>query len=188
MRWCCRAYEAGARRQADRSPKRRKMIHNETNPYNARRLVQWHDRQAVVANPPPLPDLAKRRWTASTACPTRAGRIRSYTEPIPAFDDDQGFGHDHARLLRRLHVLLDHRAPRPDHPVAQQRIGAERNRNDDGRSGLQRRRSAISADRPPTCIRCTAQRRKSKRFAGGNRACIPRSASCWAPIMARWSS
>src|SRR5271166_493898 len=32
-----------------------KMIHNETNPYNARRLVQWHDRQAVVANPPALP-------------------------------------------------------------------------------------------------------------------------------------
>src|SRR4051794_39895420 len=30
-----------------------KMIHNETNPYNPRRLVQWHDRQAVVANPPP---------------------------------------------------------------------------------------------------------------------------------------
>src|SRR5579859_8077337 len=32
-----------------------KMIHQETNPLNARRLVQYHDRQAIVCNPPPLP-------------------------------------------------------------------------------------------------------------------------------------
>ena len=35
-----------------------RIIHNETNPYNAKRLVQWHDRQAVVANPPRVSDLA----------------------------------------------------------------------------------------------------------------------------------
>ncbi len=32
-----------------------KIIHQETNPLNAKRLVQFHDRQAVVANPPALP-------------------------------------------------------------------------------------------------------------------------------------
>ena len=32
-----------------------KVIHQETNPLNARRLVQYHDRQAVVCNPPALP-------------------------------------------------------------------------------------------------------------------------------------
>jgi uncharacterized radical SAM protein YgiQ len=32
-----------------------KIIHQETNPINARTLVQFHDRQAVVCNPPPLP-------------------------------------------------------------------------------------------------------------------------------------
>jgi uncharacterized radical SAM protein YgiQ len=32
-----------------------KIIHQETNPLNARPLVQFHDRQAVVCNPPPLP-------------------------------------------------------------------------------------------------------------------------------------
>jgi uncharacterized radical SAM protein YgiQ len=32
-----------------------KVIHQETNPLNARTLVQFHDRQAVVCNPPPLP-------------------------------------------------------------------------------------------------------------------------------------
>ena len=37
------------------SPAATKIIHQETNPLNARRLVQFHDRQAVVCNPPPLP-------------------------------------------------------------------------------------------------------------------------------------
>ena len=32
-----------------------RLIHLETNPYNAKALVQWHDRQAVVCNPPRLP-------------------------------------------------------------------------------------------------------------------------------------
>ena len=32
-----------------------KTIHQETNPLNAKTLVQYHDRQAVVANPPALP-------------------------------------------------------------------------------------------------------------------------------------
>jgi uncharacterized radical SAM protein YgiQ len=32
-----------------------RIIHQETNPLNARRLFQYHDRQAVVCNPPALP-------------------------------------------------------------------------------------------------------------------------------------
>ncbi|MCA1685509.1 MAG: YgiQ family radical SAM protein, partial [Planctomycetia bacterium] len=32
-----------------------RTIHQETNPLNARRLVQYHDKQAVVVNPPALP-------------------------------------------------------------------------------------------------------------------------------------
>lgn len=32
-----------------------KIAHNETNPHNARRLVQYHERECVVANPPALP-------------------------------------------------------------------------------------------------------------------------------------
>ena len=32
-----------------------KVIHQETNPLNAKTLVQFHDRQAVVCNPPALP-------------------------------------------------------------------------------------------------------------------------------------
>ncbi|MCA9230708.1 MAG: YgiQ family radical SAM protein [Planctomycetales bacterium] len=62
-----------------------KMIHNETNPYNARRLVQWHDRQAVVANAPPLPVsqavMDKLYGLAYTRQPHP-----SYTESIPAYE------------------------------------------------------------------------------------------------------
>jgi uncharacterized radical SAM protein YgiQ len=32
-----------------------KISHNETNPHNAKRLVQYHDRECVVVNPPALP-------------------------------------------------------------------------------------------------------------------------------------
>src|SRR5262249_19591680 len=32
-----------------------RTIHQETNPLNERRLVQYHDRQAIVCNPPALP-------------------------------------------------------------------------------------------------------------------------------------
>ncbi len=51
----------------------------------------------------------------------------------------QGFGADHARLFRRLHVLLDHGTRRTDYPKPESRIGRGRNPTDDGRSGFQRR-------------------------------------------------
>ncbi|MDX1947136.1 MAG: YgiQ family radical SAM protein [Pirellulaceae bacterium] len=61
-----------------------RMIHNETNPYNAKRLVQWHDRQAVVANPPALPISEKSMDVIYTLPYTRRPHP-SYKEPIPAF-------------------------------------------------------------------------------------------------------
>ena len=38
-----------------RLPQMTRIAHLETNPYNARRLVQYHGREAVVVNPPALP-------------------------------------------------------------------------------------------------------------------------------------
>ncbi len=95
-----------------------RMIHNETNPFNARRLVQWHDRQAVVCNPPPLP-ISKAAMDRDLRPALHAPAASDLHRADPRVRDDQGFGHDHARLLRRLHVLLDHHAPGPHHPVAQ---------------------------------------------------------------------
>lgn len=61
-----------------------KIIHNETNPYNAKRLVQYHDRQAVVCNPPPLP-VSENVMDRMYGLPYTRQPHPNYTEPIPAF-------------------------------------------------------------------------------------------------------
>lgn len=62
-----------------------RMIHNETNPYNAKTLVQWHGRQAVVATPPPFP-ISQSSMDAIYGLPYTRKAHPSYSEPIPAFD------------------------------------------------------------------------------------------------------
>jgi len=62
-----------------------RMIHNETNPYNAKRLVQFHDRQAVVANPPAFP-ISQASMDAIYGLPYTRRPHPIYKEPIPAFD------------------------------------------------------------------------------------------------------
>jgi uncharacterized radical SAM protein YgiQ len=62
-----------------------KIIHNETNPYNARRLVQFHDKQAIVCNPPRLP-VSERSMDVIYGLPYTRRAHPSYKEPIPAFD------------------------------------------------------------------------------------------------------
>jgi len=62
-----------------------RIIHNETNPYNAQRLVQWHDRQAIVCNPPRFP-ISQSSMDAIFDLPYTRQPHPSYTEPIPAFE------------------------------------------------------------------------------------------------------
>ena len=62
-----------------------RLIHNETNPYNARRLVQYHDRQAIVCNPPRFP-ISAAAMDRIYGLPYTRQPHPSYTEPIPAFD------------------------------------------------------------------------------------------------------
>ena len=62
-----------------------KIIHNETNPYNAKRLVQFHDRQAIVCNPPPLP-VSQAAMDRIYGLPYTRGPHHSYREPIPAYE------------------------------------------------------------------------------------------------------
>lgn len=62
-----------------------RMIHHETNPYNARRLLQPHDPEAVVCNPPRLP-LSQRAMDVIYGLPYTRRPHPAYREPIPAFD------------------------------------------------------------------------------------------------------
>lgn len=63
-----------------------KITHNETNPYNARRLAQFHDRECVVANPPALP-LSQAEMDRVYGLPfTRKPHPAYRGQPIPAFE------------------------------------------------------------------------------------------------------
>jgi uncharacterized radical SAM protein YgiQ len=63
-----------------------RIIHQETNPLNAKTLVQYHDRQAVVANPPGLP-ISEEDMDRVYGLPyTRRPHPMYQGEKIPAFE------------------------------------------------------------------------------------------------------
>jgi uncharacterized radical SAM protein YgiQ len=63
-----------------------RVIHQETNPLNAKTLVQYHDRQAVVANPPGLP-ISQEDMDRIYGLPyTRRPHPMYQGEKIPAFE------------------------------------------------------------------------------------------------------
>jgi len=62
-----------------------RLIHLETNPYNARRLIQWHSRQAVVCNPPRFP-LSETAMDEVYSLPYSRRPHPSYRDPIPAYE------------------------------------------------------------------------------------------------------
>ena len=104
-----------------------RLLHRETNPLNARRLVQRHGDRRVVINPPPH-GLSEAEMDAVHELPyTRlaAPELRRRRRD-PRLAHDRRLGADHARLLRRLHLLLDHAAPGPRDPEPQQGVGARR--------------------------------------------------------------
>jgi len=63
-----------------------RTIHQETNPLNAKRLVQYHDRQAVVCNPPGLP-ISQDDMDRVYGLPfTRRPHPMYGAEKVPAFE------------------------------------------------------------------------------------------------------
>ena len=62
-----------------------RIIHQETNPYNARRLIQWYSNQAVVVNPPQLP-ISEAAMDRIYGLPYTRQAHTSYREPIPSFE------------------------------------------------------------------------------------------------------
>jgi uncharacterized radical SAM protein YgiQ len=62
-----------------------RLIHVNTNPMNAATLVQFHDRQAVVATPPALP-ISEADMDRIYDLPYTRRPHPSYKEPIPAYE------------------------------------------------------------------------------------------------------
>jgi uncharacterized radical SAM protein YgiQ len=62
-----------------------RVIHINTNPHNAKTLVQFHGREAVVVNPPALP-LSDAEMDHIYDLPYTRRPHPSYTEPIPAHE------------------------------------------------------------------------------------------------------
>src|SRR5579884_3613820 len=62
-----------------------RLIHINTNPHNAQTLVQFHERQAVVATPPAFP-LSQAEMDAIYDLPYTRRPHPSYKEPIPAHE------------------------------------------------------------------------------------------------------
>jgi uncharacterized radical SAM protein YgiQ len=62
-----------------------RIIHVNTNPLNAKTLVQYHDREAVVVTPPALP-LSQDQMDRVYDLPYTRRPHPSYSEPVPAFE------------------------------------------------------------------------------------------------------
>lgn len=62
-----------------------KLIHHETNPHNARPLIQWHGQQAIICTQPPLP-ISQTAMDRIYGLPYTRKPHSSYQEPIPAFE------------------------------------------------------------------------------------------------------
>ena len=96
-----------------------RAIYLETNPYNARRLVQYHGREAAVVESAGLAARARRDrsrvWIAVYAAAASELRPREDS----GVRGGQGLDSDHAGLLRRLCLLLDHRPRGADRPEPQ---------------------------------------------------------------------
>ena len=62
-----------------------RVIHTNTNPFNAATLVQFHDRQGIVQTPPCFP-LSQAEMDAVYDLPYTRRPHPSYTEPVPAHE------------------------------------------------------------------------------------------------------
>ena len=124
-----------------------RILHLESNPGNARALVQRHGDTRRVAEPAADPaDHEGDGCGLRAAVPARAASGLRRREDSRVRDDPL-LDLDPARLLRRLHLLLDHRARRPHHPEPLRGLGDPRDR-DDPRHGAGLHRRDLRSRRP----------------------------------------
>ena len=111
-----------------------RILHLEANPGNARALVQRHGTFDVWLNPPPIP-LATADMDAVYELPyARAAAPALRRRQDSRLSHDSFFSRHTAGMFWRLHLLLDHRTRRPDHPKPLRGLGHPRDR-DDSRQG-----------------------------------------------------
>ena len=128
-----------------------------------------------LAEPAAAAAVDRRRWTRVYELPVHAPPAPALRRrQDPRLRDDPLLGHHHARLLRRLHLLLDHRARGPDHPEPLGGVGPARDRDACATPSPGSPASSPTwAARPPTCTASPARARRSRRPAGCRRACYP---------------
>ena len=105
-----------------------RVMHLETNPGNARAgAAPWRaSGLAQSAADPADHERTRPHLRAAVHAPPASGLRRRQNSGLR---DDPVFGLDPARLLRRLHLLLDHRTRGPHHPEPLRGIGDARDRN-----------------------------------------------------------
>ncbi len=155
----------------------------ETNPGNARPVPQRHGNRAIYMNPPALP---LEDGVGTGADPVAMDELYDlpfnrvphpmYKERHPRLRDGEALHRADARVLRRLHLLLHHRARGPRHPEP---LGGERAARGAARCGAWGTSAAPSrtwvAPRP-TCTSSSARARRSRASAASCPACTPGSA------------
>jgi len=155
-----------------------RLLMHQTNPYTARRLVQFHGREAVVVNPPAWP-LPQSEMDRIYGLPFTRQPHPSYgRRKIPAYEVVK----DSIQIVRGCFggcafcSLSAH----------QGKIIQNRSRRsileEIGRVAEQPDFSGVISDlaaRPPTCTACAAARRRSSGSAAARAACTRRSARCW---------
>ncbi len=164
-----------------------RLIHTNTNPFNAADARAVPRPAGGRADPPALP-LSQAEMDAVYDLPYTRRPHPSYTEPIPAYEMIK----DSVTIMRGCFggctfcSITAHQG-RIIQSRSQESV-LKRSREAGGRPGVQGHRSATSAGRPRTCTRCAARGRRSRRSASGCRASIRPSASCSAPTTGRSSS
>ncbi len=93
-----------------------RILHHETNPGCARALMQKHGERYIWINPPAIP-LSTEEMDSVFALPYKRVPHPAYGDArIPAYEMIRFSINITARLLRRLFVLLNHRARRAHYP------------------------------------------------------------------------
>ena len=164
-----------------------RILHLESNPGNARALLQRHGKHDVWINPPPLP-LTTAEMDELYELPfSRTPNPRHGVAKIPAYEDDQKFS---VTILRVAASAAVRSARSPSTRVASSSRARRSRSSPRSSTSATRRRgspatSPTSAARRRTCIASRASRRTSSARAASRRACIPTSATTSAPITRR---